>query len=216
MDAIVGTNVRVQVQSTLGADKTVSAIAVDTSGDGVVTTSGSHGFSTGDYVVFSVSEGMVQLDGQAARITAASGSTFGIEGLDMTDFDDWVSGTVNKVTAFQTYQSAQNVTMPNPAPTKLDKTTLLDKVKQYVYALPDAPDGQVTGLFNPTGAAEALIRSATQNNDTMVMKIVFANDLILVFNANVSGGTGFDLPTNAIATATTAFTPKAQVLFYAS
>lgn len=215
MDAIVGTNVRVQVQSTLGADKTVSGIAVDTSGDGTVTTSGSHGYTTGDFVVFSVSEGMVQLDGQAARISAASGSTFTIEGLDMTGFDTWVSGTVNKVTAFQTYQAAQNVTMPNPAPTKLDKTTLLDKVKQYVYALPDAPDGQVTGLFNPTGTAEGLVRAATNNNDTMVMKIVFANDLTLVFNANVSGGTGFDLPTNAIATATTAFTPKAQVLFYA-
>src|SRR6478736_1506954 len=109
MDAIVGTNVRVQVQSTLGADKAVTAIAVTTAG-----------------------VGMVQLDGQAVRIENVTTNTFDLEDLDMSDFDDWIAAAgnvVNKVTAFQTYQAAQNITMPNPAPTKLDKTTLLDKVK---------------------------------------------------------------------------------------
>lgn len=216
MDAIVGTNVRVQVEATVGDALTVSDVVFDSSGDGTVTTSGAHGYSNGDVVRFLVSEGMVQLDGQAARITNASGSSFDIEGLDLTGYDDWVSGTVEKIATFQTYQAAQNFTMPNPAPTKLDKTTLLDKVKQYVYALPDAPDGQVTGLFNPTGAAERLVRAATRNNDPMVWKVTFANDLVVIFNSNVSGGVGFDLPTNAIATATTNFTPKAEVLYYAS
>lgn len=215
MDAIVGTNVRVQVQQTLGANRTPSAIAVDSNGLATVTDN-AHGFANGDIIVFSVSGGMVQLDGQAVRLSGVTTNTYDLEGLDCSDFDAWTTGTANKVTAFQTLSSAQNITMPNPAPTKLDKTTLLDKVKQYVYALPDAPDGTITGLFNPTGTAEGLIRTATAGNDTMVWKVVFASGITAIFDANVSGGTGFDMQTNAVATAQVAFTPRGQVMYYAS
>jgi hypothetical protein len=215
MTAIVGTNARVSVQQTLGVAKAVTAVVPDSNGTATVTASG-HGYSNGDIVVFTVDGGMVQLNGQAVRVSGVAGDDFDLEGLDTTDYDTWTEGTVQKVTAFQTLSSAQNITMPNPAPLKLDATTLIDKQKQYVYGLPDAPDGTVTGLFNPTGTAEGLIRAATKGNDFMVWKVVFASGLTAVFNANVSGGQGFDLQTNAVATATTSFTPKADVMYYAS
>ena len=214
-NAIVGTNVTVSVQSTLGGALTVSAVSVDSNGLATATST-AHGLSNGDVVVFTVAGGMVQLDGQAVRVANVATNTFELEGLDASGYDTWTSGTCKKVTAFSTLSSAQNITMPNPAPAKLDATTLIDKQKQYVYGLPDAPDGSIVGLFNPTGTAEGLIRTATKGNDTLVIKAVFASGLTMISNANVSGGQGFDLQTNAVATATISFTPKADVMYYAS
>jgi hypothetical protein len=211
--AILGTNVTLSVQQTLDSALTVTAVTKASPG---VATSAAHGLSNGDIVVFTVAGGMVQLDGQAVRVANVATNTFELEGLDTTDYDTFTAGTCQQVTAFQTLSSAQNVTMPNPAPNKIDITTLIDKQKQYAYGLSDAPDGSITGLFNPTGTAEGLIRTATKGNDEMVMKIVFASGLTAVFNANVSGGQGFDLQTNAAATSTVSFTPVRDVMYYAS
>jgi hypothetical protein len=197
--AYIGTNVTVSVQSTLGSALTVTAVTKANPG---VATSTGHGLSNGDVVVFTAAAGMVQLNGQAVRVANVAANTFELEGLDTSSYDTWTAGTAKEVSAFQTYSSAQNITMPNPAPNKIDITTLIDKVKQYTYGLADAPDGSITGLFNPSGAAEILVRTATKSNATMVMKVAFTN-LTAIFNANVSGGT-----------ATTSFTPVGDVMYY--
>jgi hypothetical protein len=211
--AIIGTNVVVSVQQTLGSNLAVTAVTKANPGVATLT---AHGLTNGDIVVWNVTGGMVQLHGQAVRVANTTSNTFELEGLDTTDYDTYTAGIANEVTAFQTLSSAQNVTMPNPAPQKIDITRLIDKQKQYVYGLPDAPDGTVTGLFNPTGTAEGLIRTATKGNDDMAWKIVFASGLTAIFNGAVSGGQGFDLAINAAATATVNFTPKADVMYYAS
>jgi len=210
---IVGTNVKVEIESTLGSALPVTGLTKANPG---VATSAAHGLANGDVVVFSVSGGMVELDGQAVRVANVTANTFELEGLDTTDYSTWTSGDAYKVTAFHTMDSAQQFTMPNPAPAKLDTTTLLDKTKQSTYGLPESPDGQITGLFNPTGAAEAEIRVATKANTARVFRITWSSGLKAIFNANVSGGSGFDMQTNAVATATTSFTPKKDVLYYSS
>jgi hypothetical protein len=212
--AYIGTNVTVSVQQTLGSALPTPS-GVTKANPGVVT-SASHGLANGDIVVFtSVTGGMVQLHGQACRVANVTTNTFELEGLDTSSYDTWTTGTVKEVTAFSTLSSAQNITMPNPAPNKIDITTLIDKVKQYTYGLADAPDGQITGLFNPSGTAEGLVRTATKSNATMVFKVAFTN-LTAIFNANVSGGTGFDLQTNQAAQASISFTPVGDVQYYAS
>jgi len=213
MDAIIGTNVRVEVQQTLGSDLAVTAITKANPGVATLT---AHGLANGDVIVWDIDGGMVELDGQACRVANVAANTFELEGIDTTDYSTYTSGAANEVTAFQTMAAAQNITMPNPAPTKLEKTTLIDKSRQYAYGLPDAPDGSIAGLFNPTGTAEALIKAATKANATMVFRVTFASGLKTIFNANVSGGSGFDLQQNAVATATTSFTPVKDVQHYAS
>lgn len=211
--AIIGTNAKVEVQSALASAKTITAITPANPG---VATSTAHGYTTGDCVVFIVSTGMVELDGQGSRIIVLTADTFSIEGLDTTGYTTFVSGTCKKVT-FSTLSSAQTVTMPNPAPAKIDVTTLIDIAKQYVYGLTDAPQGSITGLFNPGGAAEGYINAATNANAAMVMRLSFSgNTKHSVFNANVSGGQGFSLAANAAATATVEFTPVKQVLHYST
>lgn len=216
--AYIGTNMSVAVQSTLGVALTVSAVTLANSSDSPPSSasSTSHGLSNGDYVVFTVTDGMVQLDGQAVRVYNVTTNAFELEGLDTSSYSAWTTGTCKKVTAFSTLSSAQNVTMPNAAPAKIDITRLIDVVKQYVYGLPDAPQGSIVGLFNPGGAAEALIIAATNNNSRIAIKLNWAGGPHTIFNAFVSGGAGFDLQTNAAAHATFEFTPIAKVLHYAT
>lgn len=216
MTAIVGSNVKVEVQSATVADSPpISVTAITLANPGVVTANG-HGLANGDVVKFAVSGGMVQLDGQAARVANVTTNTFELEGLDTTDYDAWTTGTIDTIESFATFASAQSISMPNPAPVKLDTTTLIQKVKTYVFGLPDAPDGSISGLFNPQGAAEAIIKTATQNNSSVVFRITFAAGQKRIFNAFVSGGSGFTMASNQVATATTAFTPLGYVLDYAS
>jgi hypothetical protein len=211
--AIIGTNITVEVESTLGTAITVTGVTQ--ANPGVVTADGT-ALQVGDVVVFSVSAGMVELDGQACRISAVDSNGFTLEGLDTTEYSTWTSGTCQEVTAWATLAPAQSVSMPNPAPAKIDITRLIDKSKQYAYGLPEAPDGTISGLFDPTDAAVALIKTATKANADLAFRINFSSGEKVIFNANVSGGQGFDLPANAAATATIQFTPVKDVQFYAS
>lgn len=211
--AIIGTNITVSVEKTLSSPVTVTGVTKASEG---VATAPAHTFDHGDIVKFTVTAGMVELHQQACRIKAVTTNGFTLEGLDTTDYSDWSAGTVVEVSAWATLSNAQSISMPNPTPTKIDITTLIDKVKQYAYALPDAPDGSITGLFDPTLEAVTLIKTATKDNDDLVFRVAFAGGQFAIFNANVSGGSGFDLPANAAATAVIAFTPLKDVMFYAS
>jgi len=211
--AIIGTNVTVSVEKTLSSPVTVTGVTKAT--EGVVTAPG-HTFDHGDVVKFSVTAGMVELHQQACRIKAVTTNGFTLESLDTTDYSDWSAGTVVEVSAWATFASAQTISMPNPAPAKIDITTLIDRVKQYAYGLPDAPDGSINGLFAPLEEAVTLIKAATKANEDLAFRVAFSGGEFAIFNANVSGGSGFELPANGAATAVTAFTPLKDVMFYAS
>jgi hypothetical protein len=203
----------VEIEASLGNAVTITAITRDDPGE--VTAAG-HGLTNGDVIKLSIPAGMVELDGQAARVANVQTNTFDLEGIDTSDYSAFTSGTYHEVTAWQTMDAAQEITAPNPAPTRLDCTTLIDKTKQYVFGLPEAPEGSIKGLFNPLGGAEAIIREKTKANTDAAMRINFAGGQVAVFAAYVSGGSGFDMGTNAVATATTSFTPRKDICFFAA
>jgi hypothetical protein len=211
--AIVGSNVRVEIESIQGTALEVTGITKANPG---VATSAAHGLANGDIVVFDIAGGMVELNGQACRVANVATNTFELEGINTTDYSTFTAGDAYEITAFSTFAAAQSISMPSPTPAKLDTTTLIDKVKQYTYGLPDAPDGSITALFNPGGTAEALITAATNSNSPLVFRITYSTGQKSVFNANVSGGAGFDMQGNAVATSTVAFTPVGQVIHYAN
>lgn len=213
--AIVGTNIRVSVQSASGSPITITALTNANPGEA---SAAAHGLADGDVVVFTVEDGMVELHGQAARVAGSTTGTFELEGIDTTDFSVWTTGTAAKASTFEVVKSARAVNAPQPAPTKLDSTTLLDKfAKQYVYALPDAPDGTIDCFFNPLGAAEQLVRTASQTHEDMVIKVEWLGQgLTMVTNAQVSGGEGFAQPGNDTATTTISFTPRNNMMYFGS
>lgn len=213
--AIIGVNVKLEVQSALGSPKTMTDITVATDGTTTVAST-AHGFSNGDIVVLTLTSGMDQLDGQAARVANKSNDAFELEGIDATDYDDFVSGTVTKVTSFVTFAKAQTISAPNPPAVKIPITTLLDVVEKNVFGIPGAPDGSVGALFNPGGATEAIIAAATATNTPLVLKITYADSRKTLVNAYVSGGSGFDLQQNQAAKSQMSWTEIGRMLHYAT
>ena len=211
--ARIGTNVTVEVESTKDTPLTVTALTLANPGQ---VTSAGHGLANGAVVVFDVSAGMVELDGQAVRVANQATDTFELEGLDTTDYSTWTAGTASEVNAWHTVSNSQSVSMPNPTPEKIDITTLIDKVKQNAYGLPEAPDGSITALYDPELAATQEIRTATKANEARAFRVTWSGGQITIFNALVSGGTGFELSQNQAATATINFTPVKDVMEYAS
>jgi len=213
--ARIGTNMSVQVESTKATALTVSGITK--ASPGVVTITDSPiVVVAGDIVVFTVSAGMVELDGQAVRVANVTGDTFEMESLDASDYSTFTAGTVAIVDAWHTLAGAQNISMPDPAPNKIDITTLIDKTKQNTYGLPESPDGTIAGIYDPLNAGVVEIKTATKANETRVFRVNWAGGQYTVFNANVSGGSGFDLQQNGVATSSIAFTPVKDVIDYAS
>jgi len=213
--ARIGTNMTVQVQSTVAAAYT--NITSITNGDpAVVLTATAHALSTGDILKFAADAGMVEIDGQVGRITTTATNMFEIDDLDATDYSTFTAGSYQKITAWHTLSNAQSASMPDGQPQKIDITTLIDKTKQYAYGLADAPDGSITGLYDPANAGVIAIKSATKSNSPLAFHIAWAGGQHTYFNANVSGGSGFDLQQNDAAKATVSFTPIKDVMDYAT
>lgn len=212
---LVGSNVKVEVQATLATALTVSAITK--ASPGVVSYTGTDP-ANGDVVVMGISDGMVELDKFAVRVANVNtgGNTFELEGVDTTNFSTFTAGTATPVATWATYAAAQQFSCPNQPPTKLDATTLIDKRKKVVFGLPEAPDGSISGLFNPGGAAEGYVKAATRSNALIAFRVTWAAGQKTIFAGYVSGGEGFDANTNAIVTATAQFSPQGEILHYAS
>ena len=213
--ARIGTNMTVQVEQTLETAIT-DATSITKDPTPVVTTTGAHSLSTGDYIKFTASAGMVELDGQLVRITTTATNTFTLDSLDTSDYSTFTACDIQEVSAWHTLSNAQSASMPDGTPAKIDLTTLIDKSKQYAYGLADAPDGSIQGLYDPANAGVVAIKAATKSNTALAFRITWAGSQITIFNANVSGGSGFDLAQNDAAKATISFTPVKDVIDYAS
>jgi hypothetical protein len=95
---------------------------------GVVTTSGAHGWSTGDRIFLDGVGGMVELDGRSVDITVLGASSFAI-GIDTSGYAAWTSGgtAARHYTLATPYpeadlprlkfvQSADTMTLTHPSP----------------------------------------------------------------------------------------------------
>jgi Phage tail tube protein, TTP/Ubiquitin-activating enzyme E1 FCCH domain len=210
--AIRGINTRVEVQSTLGSAKTISAITKANPG---VASSTAHGFSNGDVVVLAV-EGMGELNGVACRVSSVATNEFTLEGIDTSGYGTFTSGTATEATAFDTFASLQNISLPNQEANKLDITTIHDTQGQETLGLAGAVSGTMSGLFSPTETAVTNLRNATRASAPRAFRITFETGAVAVFNADVSAGQGFDIQQNSIATASYSLTIKRFINFYAS
>lgn len=212
MGARVATNVKLELQSTLGAASNAATV-LTLANPGVVTIN-THGFSNGDYLICTSIDGMVELDGQMVRVANITTNTFELEGLDTSTFTALVasSTTFKKITAFTTLSNATNLTMPDGQPAKLDATRLISIRKEYLYGLPDAPDGAINTVYDPQITAVSKIKTATRTNAAIGMRVTWSNGYKTIWNAYVSGGSGFEASQNQIVTANIAFTPIGQLL----
>lgn len=150
MTTVVGRNVKLEIATTFGTAKTVTAVTLASPG---VATSTAHAMANGTIGYWTVAAGMVQLDGQATRVYNQAANTFELQGLNTATFSAFTAGTFTPATAFGTLSEAIGYSIGGGQPDTLDDTKLLDVVKQEVLGLLPSDTVQIDLLsqtFNST------------------------------------------------------------------
>lgn len=208
MTSIVGRGVRVEIGKTEGAAKTVSGVTQAKPG---VAASTAHGLLAKSIGYFTGVSGMVQLEGQAARLSVASADNFTLESINTTNFPAFTGGSFVPVTAWATLSRASSYSIGGGAADTQDDTVLLDDIKQLVNGLLAAQ----TVTFNVksetlNSEAAALIEDAARNSAYLVFRITLKDGNVRVFRGQPSLP-GEDVQSNALGTGSFTVTVKGFV-----
>lgn len=179
-EVVKGRNVKVEIASTFGAPKSVTAV---TNADPGVATSTAHALTDGTVGYFSAVGGMVQLEGQAARVDNPTTNAFDLQGLNTTGFSAF-NGTANftPATAWLTVSEATSYQIGGGAAEKLDTTTLIDVVKQEENGLLATQSVQIGTLAKTTlSAAMAKIEAAAQAGTKLLFRITLNDGAVRIF-----------------------------------
>jgi hypothetical protein len=132
MSNVKGRGVRVEISATYATAIPVTALTKASPG---VATATAHGMSNDAVGYFSTVVGMVQLEGQAARVKNKADNTFELQGLNTTNYSTWTSGNFIPVATWSTLSEATSYEIGGGAAEKLDVTTLLDVVRKEEQGL---------------------------------------------------------------------------------
>jgi hypothetical protein len=183
--------VAVAMQSALGANKTITAIAVGAT----ATVTGTHDFSAGDYVVFDVL-GMHQLNGRVFRVLSVSTTvSFVIEGtggasLDTTGYSAFTSGTCNKITFGTSITTATSMSASGGDFDFIDTTTIHDLIKSQTPGTANPLSYSFDNIWDASDAGQIAMKTASDAQAKRAMKFTFGTGgPIMVFNGYV-GFTG--------------------------
>lgn len=184
-------NVAVAMQSALGADKTITAIAVGAT----ATVTATHDFAAGDYVVFTVN-GMWQLNGRVFRVLSVSTTvSFVIEGtggisLDTSSYDAFTSGTVNKITFGSSITTATSMSASGGDFDFIDTSTIHSNVKTQIPGSANPLSYSFDNIWDIIDAGQTAMKTASDAQAQRAFKFQFGTGgPIMVMNGYV-GFTG--------------------------
>ena len=180
----IGRNVRVEIATTFGTAKTVTAVTLASPG---VATSTAHAMTNGTLGYWTVSAGMVQLDGQATRVYNQSVNAFDLQGLNTTNFSAFTAGTFTPATAFGTLAEAIGYNIGGGQPDTLDDTKLTDVIKQEVNGLLPSDTVQfdlLSQTFNSTVMQS--IEDASIAGTYLVWRVTLQDGSVRVFRGTPS------------------------------
>jgi hypothetical protein len=206
-------NATVEMQSALGSDITITGITA--ASPAVVTATNS--LSNGDLVVITGVVGMTQINNRVVRVSSVSGTGFTCEGLDASGFSAYVSGGVgNEVTTLLSFDNVSQIDLPDSAPDELDVTAVSDDERQIVFGHASAQKGTMSLIADPLNAAVVEAAVASAAGTRRAFKITLQSGYVAIFNAYVSGGTGFSGGVGAAGTSTLSLTLRNKPQWFAS
>lgn len=207
-----GRNCRVEIAATYGAAKTVTAVSKAVP---PVVTSTAHALAEGTVGYFDTVVGMDELLGQAVSVDATATNTFNAEGLDSSTYGTFASGTVTPVATWLTLSSATSYSIPEGAADELDKTTMMDRIKQTEAGLLAAQTVQLSKFSDMQLPAMAIVRAAALNNGHILVRITLSNGERRIFRGQ-PGLPGEEMGVGALATSGFGIKVVGQVLFVAA
>jgi hypothetical protein len=208
-NALIGRNVRVEISKTEGTPKTVTAVTQANPG---VASSTAHGQADGAVGYLDGVTGMVQLDGQAARVNSPVTDSFQLENINTTNYPAFTAGTFVPITAWSTLARSSSYSIGGGEGDKLDNTVLLNVLKQEENGLLAAQTVNF-GLKLETVDDEALglITDAALNQSLLVFRITLSDGAQRVFRGQPSLP-GEDVQQGQIGTGAISVTIKGQIV----
>ena len=179
MTTAVGRNVKLEIATAFNTAKTVTAVTLASPG---VATSAAHGMANGTVGYWTVSAGMVQLDGQATRVYNQATNNFDLQGLNTAGFSAFTAGTFTPVSTWATLSEAIGYQIGGGSPDQLDDTKLTDVTKQIVFGLLPSDTVQIDLLsqtFN--SSAMQLIEDASIASTYQVYRLTMNDGSVRVF-----------------------------------
>lgn len=169
MPTIVGRDCKIEVALTF--DSAINPTAVSKANPGVATLT-SHTVDTGDVGFWTVSAGMVELDGQAVYCTDTDANTFTLNGLVTSNYSTYSSGSLTLANTWGTLSEAAGWNVGGGAAATLDDTRLTDVKTRNVAGLL-APQDLTVDLRSPvtSGSALAFVEAAAITGASVLIKI---------------------------------------------
>ena len=207
-------NTKVEMQSAVAAAKTITAISK--AAEAVITAT--HDFQVGDLIVIDEVAGMFEINKRVVRVKSINTTVdFTCEGLDSTNWTTYVSGgTAQKVSTLLAFDNVTSFNFPEPQPNRIDVTPISSSQKVEVFGLDDAPVATMNMNSDPLGATIVELRKASLAKTTRAFRVTTQTGQVLIFNAYVAGGRGFDGAVGAVATGQASMTFAAPEQWFAS
>lgn len=182
---IIGRGVRIEVGKTEGAGKTVTAV---TNAKPAVATSVAHGLLAKSIGYFKDVEGMVQLEGQAARLNPVTTDTFTLEDINSTDWPTFTdSALFVPVTAWATLSRATSYQIGGGDAEKLNATVLLDDIKQELNGLLATQTVSINlNSEDVSSEGMAIVKDAARRAQDLVFRITLKTGAVRVFRGQPS------------------------------
>ena len=207
---LIGRNVRVEIGKTEGAPKTVTAVSLANPG---IASSTAHALLDGSAGYFNAVSGMVNLEGQAARVDTVLTDSFALQGINTTAYPAFTAGTFVPVTAWSTVSRAASYDIGGGDADPIDTTVLLDSIKQNANGLLDAQTVKIDLKLDTTDdEALGLVRAAALSQAYMVFRITLSDGAQRIFRGQPSLP-GENVGQGALGTGSFSVTVKGSVLF---
>ena len=173
--AKVWKNVDVKMQSAIAAAKAITGISK--ASPAVVSCTG-HGYSNGD-IVFVLAEGMFQVDARVFRVSSVATDTFKLEDENSTEYDDFTSGTVAKVTLATNVTTATTISSSGGDFAMIDKTTIHANTRSEMPGLPNAISYTMEHIWDPADAGLKAMKVASDLQQRRVFKFTIGDAIVL-------------------------------------
>ena len=153
---------KLYMESAIAAAKTITAISK--AGPGVVSST-THGYTNGDVVLLEV-QGMVELNGRLFKVVNSAADSFqlagvdGSTGIDTTNYNTFVSGTVKKVTLGTSITGVQDFSFSGREIKAGDTTTVNHLVDTQIVVGATAQSADMTMQWDPSNAAQQAMIAA--------------------------------------------------------
>lgn len=179
MSTIVGRNVKVEVALTFNSPASPTAVTKANPAVGTLT---SHTFADADVGYWTVTAGMVEIDGQAVHIMDTSANTFTMNGLDSTNYSTFTAGTLTTALTWGTISEAASYAVGGGAANALDDTRLIDVKTRNVAGLL-APQDITVDVRNgvSAGSAMAFVEAAARNSTSCLFRITQGSTVLRVY-----------------------------------